>query len=57
MKTRRRTLAIGVAALCFGALSARAETVETEGETELAPYQMVRSLQLVQDKIAAVLQN
>src|SRR5262249_38819497 len=50
MTWRRR---IGSAALAAVLLAGSAEIVLAEGETPLAPYQMVRSLQLVQDRIAS----
>lgn len=48
MTLGRRFIALAAAAACIGMAPAHAETGNA-----LAPYQMVRSLQLVQDRIAA----
>lgn len=49
MTRGRRVCAAALSALC---LAGAASAGESEDEAELAPYQMVRSLQLVQDRIA-----
>jgi chemotaxis protein MotC len=52
MKPARRISAAAFAVLCLaGAVGTAAS--ESDGAAELAPYQMVRSLQLLQDRIAA----
>lgn len=50
MWQQRRAIHVGLAALC---LAGSMHLAHAEGGSELEPYQMVRSLQLVQDRIAS----